>query len=196
MDIGHIRSALTSETHATQLVELDENELASVLIIIYGKDPFVIMTEKAKTLKVHAGEIAFPGGKWCAKDKDLLETAIRETKEELHLEVSKEQVVGKLDSVITLNSKYKITPFIAILDTVPSLIANSEVESILHIPLISFLNTMAEDNLPEHRSIKEMHVFTFEKYNIWGASARMLKQINSLLSKKICFRIYHHLSLV
>jgi len=35
--------------------------------------------------------------------------------------VSKEQVVGKLDSVITLNSKYKITPFIAILDAVPSL---------------------------------------------------------------------------
>jgi len=184
MDIGQIRSALTSEIHATQLGELDENELASVLIIIYGKDPFVIMTEKAKTLKVHAGEIAFPGGKWCTKDKDLLETAIRETKEELHLEVSKEQVVGKLDSVITLNSKYKITPFIAILDAVPSLTANSEVESILHIPLISFLNTMAEDNLPEHRSIKEMHTFTFEKYNIWGASARMLKQINTLLSKK------------
>ena len=90
MDIGQIRSALTSEIHTTQLVELDENELASVLIIIYGKDPFVIMTEKAKTLKVHAGEIAFPGGKWCTKDKDLLETAIRETKEELCLEVSKE----------------------------------------------------------------------------------------------------------
>jgi len=184
MDIGQIRSALTSEIHTAQLTELDENELASVLIIIYGKDPFVIMTEKAKTLKVHAGEIAFPGGKWCAKDKDLLETAIRETKEELCLEVSKEQVVGKLDSVITLNSKYKIIPFIAILDTVPSLIANSEVESILHIPLISFLNTMAEDNLPEHRSIKEMHTFTFEKYNIWGASARMLKQINVLLSEE------------
>jgi len=184
MDIGQIRSALTSEIYTTQLAELDENELASVLIIIYGKDPFVIMTEKAKTLKVHAGEIAFPGGKWCAKDKGLLETAIRETKEELRLEVSKEQVVGKLDNVITLNSKYKITPFIAILDTVPSLIANSEVESILHIPLTSFLNTMADDNLPEHRSIKEMHTFTLEKYNIWGASARMLKQINTLLSKK------------
>ncbi len=184
MDIGQIRSALTSEIHATQLGELDENELASVLIIIYGKDPFVIMTEKAKTLKVHAGEIAFPGGKWCAKDKDLLETAIRETKEELRLEVSKEQVVGKLDSVITLNSKYKITPFIAILDTIPSLTANSEVESILHIPLTPFLNTMDEDDLPEHRSIKEMYTFTFEKHNVWGASARMLKQINTLLSKK------------
>jgi len=149
MDIEQIRSALTSEINPTSLSELDENELASVLVIIYGKEPTILMTEKAKTLKVHAGEIAFPGGKWCAKDKDLLETAIRETKEELCLEVSKEQVVGQLDSVITLNSRYRITPFIAILDAVPSLAANSEVESILHIPLESFLNTMGEDNLPD-----------------------------------------------
>jgi len=86
--------------------------------------------------------------------------------------------------VITLNSRYRITPFIAILDAIPSLAANSEVESILHIPLESFLNTMGEDNLPEHRSIEEMYTFTFEKYNVWGASARMLKQINTLLSKR------------
>ena len=184
MDIEQIRSALTSEINPTPLSELDENELASVLIIIYGKEPTILMTEKAQTLKVHAGEIAFPGGKWCEKDQDLLETAIRETKEELCLEISKEQVVGQLDSVITLNSKYKITPFISFLENIPSLKANSEVGSILHIPLVSFLNTMAEDNLPEHRSIKEMHTFTFEKYNVWGASARMLKQINTLFSKK------------
>ena len=184
MDIEQIRSALTTEINPPSLSELDENELASVLIIIYGKEPTILMTEKAQTLKVHAGEIAFPGGKWCEKDKDLLETAIRETKEELCLDVSKEQVVGQLDSVITLNSKYKITPFIAFLENIPSLKANSEVESILHIPLISFLSTMADDNLPEHQSIKEMHVFTFEKYNIWGASARMLKQISILLSEK------------
>ena len=184
MDIEQIRSALTNEINPTSLSELDENELASVLIIIYGKEPTILMTEKAQTLKVHAGEIAFPGGKWCEKDKDLLETAIRETKEELCLDVSKEQVVGQLDSVITLNSKYKITPFIAFLENIPSLKANSEVESILHIPLISFLSTMADDNLPEHQSIKEMHMFTFEKYNIWGASARMLKQISILLSEK------------
>ena len=184
MDIEQIRSALTSEIHTTPLTELDENELASVLIIIYGKDPFVIMTEKAKNLKVHAGEIAFPGGKYHERDYDLLETAIRETKEELGLEVQKEQVIGQLNNVFTLNSKYKITPFIAILDTIPSLKANSEVESILHIPLVSFLNTMDEDNLPEHRSIREMYTFTFEKHNVWGASARMLRQINVLLSEK------------
>ena len=184
MDIEQIRSALTSEIKTLPSAELDGNEIASVLIIIYGKNPFIIMTKKASNLKVHAGEIAFPGGKWCEKDQDLLETAIRETKEELCLDVSKENVVGQLDNVITLNSKYKITPFIAILDAVPSLAANSEVESILHIPLESFLNTMGEDNLPEHRSIEEMYTFTFEKHNVWGASARMLRQINVLLSVK------------
>ena len=184
MDIEQIRSVLTSEIKTIPPADLDGNELASVLIIIYGESPFVIMTKKASNLKVHAGEIAFPGGKWCEKDQDLLETAIRETKEELCLDVSNEHVIGQLDSVITLNSKYRITPFIAILDTVPSLTANSEVESILHIPLASFLNTMGEDNLPEHRSIMEMYTFTFEKHNVWGASARMLKQINTLLSKK------------
>ena len=183
MDIEQIRSALASEIHPI-LSAVDENELASVLIVIYGKNPFIIMTEKSRNLKVHAGEISFPGGKLSEQDSDLLETAIRETKEELCLEISKEDVIGQLDDVITSNSKYKITPFIAILDVVPTLTANSEVESILHIPLESFLNTMSEDNLPEHRSIQEMYTFTFEKYNIWGASARMLKQINTLLSDK------------
>ena len=164
MNIEQIRSTLTSEIRPIPS-SIDGNELASVLIIIYGK-------------------ISFPGGKWCEQDQDLQETAIRETREELCLEVSKEHVIGQLDDVITLNSRYKITPFIAILDVIPNLTANSEVESILHIPLTSFLNTMSEDILPEHRAIKEMYTFMFEKYNVWGASARMLKQINSLLSEK------------
>ena len=184
MDIEQIRSTLTSEIHTTLPAELDGNELASVLIIIYGKEPMILMTKKAKTLKVHAGEISFPGGKWYEKDQDLLETAIRETKEELCLEVSKEHIVGQLNNVITLNSKYRITPYLAILDSIPSLKANSEVESILHIPLVSLLRTMADDNHPEHRSIKEMYAFTFENHHIWGASARMLKQINTMFSDK------------
>ena len=184
MDTEQIRSVLTSEIKTIPPADLDGNELASFLIIIYGKNQFIIMTKKASNLKVHAGEIAFPGGKWCEKDQDLLETAIRETKEELCLDVSREHVIGQLDSVITLNSRYRITPFIAILDTVPSLTANSEVESILHIPLAPFLYTMDEDDLPEHRSIKEMYTYTFENHHVWGASARMLKQINTIFSDK------------
>ncbi len=184
MDIEQIRSVLTNEINPKPLSELDENELASVLVVIYGKEPFILMTEKAKSLKVHGGEISFPGGKWCAKDQDLLETAIRETEEELSLQISREQVIGQLDNVITLNSKYQITPFVAILENISPLQPNSEVKSILNIPLASCLKTMTKDTNPEHISIKEMYTLTFEKYNIWGASARMLRQLNTLLNKK------------
>ena len=155
MDIEQIRSVLTNEIKPISLSKLDENELASVLIIIYGKEPIILMTEKAKTLKVHAGEISFPGGKWCEKDEDLLETAIRETEEELDLQISRKQIIGQLDPVVTLNSKYMITPFVTILDGIHSLKPNSEVNSVLHIPLEPFLKTMDEDMHPEHRSIKK-----------------------------------------
>ena len=184
MDIGKIRSVLTNEIHPKPISELDENELASVLVVIYGKEPFILMTEKAKSLKVHGGEISFPGGKWCAEDHDLLETAIRETEEELSLQISKKQVIGQLNNVVTLNSKYKITPFVAILESISPLKPNSEVKSILHIPFVSFLKTMTKDTNPEHISIKEMYTLTFEKYNIWGASARILNQIFMLFSEK------------
>ena len=184
MDIGKIRSVLTNEIHPEPISELDENKLASVLVVIYGKEPFILMTEKASSLKVHGGEISFPGGKWCTKDQDLLETAIRETEEELCLQISREQVIGQLDNVITLNSKYKITPFVAILENISSLKPNSEVKSILRIPLVPFLKTKTKDINPEHLSIREMHTLTFEKYCIWGASARILKQIFMLFSEK------------
>ena len=184
MDIGKIRSVLTNEIQPKPITELDEIKLASVLEGIYGKEPFILMTEKAPSLKVHGGEISFPGGKWCTKDQDLLETAIRETEEELCLQISREQVIGQWDNVITLNSKYKITPFVAILENISSLKANSEVNSILHIPLVPFLKTMTKDTNPEHLSINEMYTLTFEKYNIWGASARILKQIFMLFSEK------------
>ena len=184
MGIEQIRSALTNKIKPSAFSKLDENEFASVLIIIYGKEPTILMTEKAKTLKVHAGEISFPGGKLCEKDSDLLETALRETEEELDIRISRKQIIGQLEPVVTLNSKYMITPFVAILDKIHPLKPNSEVNSVLHIPFMPFLKTMAEDIDPEHRSIKEMYTFTFEKYQIWGASARMIRQIFMLLSKK------------
>ena len=51
--------------------------LASILVVIYGKEPIVVMTEKPKHMKFHAGEISFPGGKLDSDDSDLLETALR-----------------------------------------------------------------------------------------------------------------------
>ena len=155
--------------------------LASVLVVIYGKDPIVVMTEKPKHMKFHAGEISFPGGKLDPDDSDLLETALRETSEEIGLTLTKDQIIGQLDPVITLNSGFLILPFISVINKIPTLAANSEVEKIFHIPLESFLKTIANDPEPSHNIIQEMYTFEYQNQVVWGASARILKQIQNCL---------------
>ena len=155
--------------------------LASILVVIYGKDPIVVMTEKPKHMKFHAGEISFPGGKLDSADSDLLQTALRETSEEIGLTISKDQVIGQLEPVVTLNSGFLILPFISIVDTIPPLSANCEVEKIFHIPLESFLKTESKDPDPSHNIIQEMFTFEYQNQIVWGASARILKQIQSCL---------------
>ena len=155
--------------------------LASVLVVIYGNEPVVVMTEKPKNMKFHAGEISFPGGKLDNNDLDLLETALRETSEEIGLAITREQVIGQLDPVVTLNSGFLILPFVSVVDEISNLTANSEVEKIFHIPLESFLQTVARDPDPSHNIIQEMYTFEYQKQIVWGASARILKQIQDCL---------------
>ena len=178
-----IQNALTTEINPKILSD-GKNKLASVLIIIYGDKPEILMTKKPITLTQHGGEISFPGGKMSELDNDLLDTALRETKEETGLKISRDDVVGQLKQVITLNSGFTIVPFICMLDSIGHLVPNSEVESFLHIPLLPFLGTLENDLDPKHNSIQEMYTYTFEKNLIWGASARMLKQITDVLKKE------------
>jgi len=178
MFLDDIKSTLSSPV----IPKLESNEkyrLASVLVVIYGESPIVVMTEKPKHMKFHAGEISFPGGKFDADDSDLLETALRETSEEIGLTITRDQVIGQLESVITLNSGFLITPFVSVIDEIPALSANSEVERIFHIPLEPFLKTMAPDPDPSHNIIQEMYTFEYQDQIVWGASARILKQIKN-----------------
>ena len=153
--------------------------LASVLVVIYDDSPKIIMTEKPESMKFHAGEISFPGGKFDVTDSDLLETALRETGEEIGLHISRDQVLGQLDPVKTLNSGFLILPFVCILKEIPPLVSNSEVEKIFHIPLELLLDTMMKDFDPDHNLIDEMYTFEYQSQIVWGASARILRQIES-----------------
>ena len=179
MELENIKSILSSSIDPN--LETTDYRLASVLVVIYGKKPVVVMTEKPRHMKFHAGEISFPGGKLDSGDSDLLETALRETKEEIGLTIAKEQVVGQLKPVVTLNSGFLILPFVAVIDNIPPLSANAEVEEIFHISLDSFLKTMARDPDPSHNLIQEMYTFEYENKIVWGASARILKQIQDCL---------------
>lgn len=181
LELEKIKNTLSGPI-SSQVPSNLKTKLAAVLIVIYGPEPSVIMTERPKTMDHHAGEISFPGGRWEKDDSDLLATAIRETREEIGVEISNTQVIGQLKPVTTLNSGFTIAPFITIQEKIPLIRTTSEIESILQMPLIPLLKTMDKDEDPTHKSIQEMYTFKFQNHLIWGASARMLNQIANALS--------------
>ena len=183
MNLEQIKNSLASNISPI-LSKNEKTKLSSVLIIIFESSPKILMIKKPITMNYHGGEIAFPGGKISNEDGDLLDTAIRETKEETGIIISREQIIGQLKPVTTLNSGFTILPFVCILNKINELTPNSEVEEFLKIPLVPFLQTLTNDSDSEHNSIQEMYVLTFENNVIWGASARMIKQITEKITSQ------------
>ena len=177
MDLDIIRSALAAPLDPV----LDEPgwRPAAVLLLICGAVPHIIMTEKPQHMRVHAGEVSFPGGKPEHVDADLCETALRETREEIGHSVDRRSVIGQLEAVHTLNSRFTILPFVAVQNEIPSMRANAEVGAILRIPLKPLLKTLAADT----RRGSGMFTLTYQDKIIWGASARMLEQAKSRLAR-------------
>lgn len=172
MDLSHLRNALASSLDPT----LDEPgwHHAAVLLLVCGRVPHVIMTEKPQYMRLHAGEISFPGGKQEISDTDLCETALRETNEEIGCAVDRCNVIGQLETVHTLNSGFAILPFVAVQESMPDMRANTEVGEIMRIPLEPLLKTLAVDT----RHGSDMFVLRYMDKIIWGASARMLEQMS------------------
>ena len=180
MNLEKISNSLSSKINPI-LPDDKKTKFASVLILIFEESSNILMIKKPITMNQHGGEIAFPGGKISDEDGDLLDTAIREAREETGISVTRNQIIGQLKPVTTLNSGFTILPFICIVNKVNDFSPNSEVEEFFEIPLISLLQTLSNDEDPEHNSIQEMYTFTFQNHVIWGASARMLKQITDKL---------------
>lgn len=160
---------------------------AAVLIIIHYTQliPHIILTKRSSNLRSHANEICFPGGKYIKEDKSLIETAIRETKEEIGLDIMRRDIIGALASVRTLTSKSIIIPFVTVQDKIsePNILAD-EIEKVIDIPLMEVLETMAPDTDHYNLSVKDVYKFTCQNEVIWGATARILKRLyDSICSK-------------
>lgn len=146
---------------------------SAVLAVLYGPEPRVLMIKKSDRLRQHAGEVAFPGGRAEEGDGGLLGTALRETREELGLDVERGRVVGELEPVSTLGSNFAVMPFVAALPRVPELRPSGEVAEVLRIPLGPLLETGRADPGRGPGALS----FSFEGRVIWGASARILEQM-------------------
>ncbi len=154
---------------------------AAVLLIIHFTDGYakILLCKRSERLKNHAGQISLPGGTFKPEDGSLLDTALRETREEIGIDLSKDSILGSLDEVSTLSSNFTIKPFIAVLDSIDSIkIDGSEVDYIIDVPLVELLSSMSMD---EEHGYKEAYIFRYRGHVVWGATARILKQLKDIL---------------
>ena len=154
-----------------------ENLKASAVLIpvFYSQGQYhVLFTERSDDVVFHKGEVCFPGGSQEPSDSSLLQTALRESEEEIGLKAEDTEILGELDDSTTFTSNYVISPFVAFITHPHSLKTNGrEVKGAFSVPL-PFL--MDEANFKQ-----DSYSYDYEGHIIWGATARIVRQLIDLL---------------
>jgi 8-oxo-dGTP pyrophosphatase MutT (NUDIX family) len=145
----------------------------------------VLLTQRTAHLNKHPGQISFPGGSAEELDSSPIETALRETEEEIGLARRHVEIIGVLPDHITASS-YLVTPVVGLLTPPFELIAESnEVAEIFEVPLGFLMNGANHQRmsfeLPEGAGRRSFYAMPFERFFIWGATAGMLRNLFHLL---------------
>jgi 8-oxo-dGTP pyrophosphatase MutT (NUDIX family) len=152
---------------------------AAVLVPVIAHETGLtaLLTLRTPHLAVHAGQIAFPGGKIDPSDRGPGAAALREAREEIGLDPATVTIIGYLDRYLT-GTGYRITPVVARVAPDPMLALNpQEVQEAFEVPLAFLM-----DPQNHHRSSRifmgrERHFYEmpFEGRYIWGITAGIIR---------------------
>lgn len=150
----------------------------------YKNEYYLLFTLRSNKVKHHQGQISFPGGA-LNKGERMLNCAIRETYEELGIRLKKEEVLGRLDDILTI-SKFKVSPFVFFTkdrDILREICPNDEIAEVLNVPLSFLLTHKPRTEDVQYGRLKiRQYFYDYKGYIIWGATGRILKQYLDILS--------------
>jgi 8-oxo-dGTP pyrophosphatase MutT (NUDIX family) len=131
----------------------------------------------------HRGEMSFPGGKFESRyDKSLIDTALRETEEEIGVPRNNIKILGCLHDFPTM-SQYIISPFIGIIKEDQPLIRDErEVQAIVRVPIDFFIykKKFRQEIYEVNGNKFPVYFFDYKEktsgkiYTIWGATAYII----------------------
>ncbi len=150
---------------------------AAVLVALTEQAvPEVILTRRADHMNSHSGEVALPGGMWEPTDADLLQTALRESWEEVALPSRAVSVHAQLPYRLTRRG-VGVTPFVGLVPPDQQLVANpEELDSIFRVPLTFFLQPENCGSFPLAIDGQELWFpcYDYDHYRIWGMTLNVL----------------------
>lgn len=160
---------------------------AGVLIPLIYKEGqhYIILTRRTEQVEYHKGEISFPGGAHDPEDRNLQETALRETEEEIGIPSQDVQILGALDDAFTIISHFVVTPYLGVIQYpyCPKINPN-EAKEILEIPLLFFYEEQHYREKILQMQDKQVKSYVFqwkEDSTIWGMTAYIIKNFCNIL---------------
>jgi 8-oxo-dGTP pyrophosphatase MutT (NUDIX family) len=153
---------------------------AAVLVPLYldGGEWHVLFTQRTHLVETHKGQVSFPGGRVEPEDTSRVETALRETEEEIGLRREDVTVLGQLDELLTV-TQYHITPIVGVFSLPYTFVlSTAELSEVFGAPL-AWLANPANLEIQEREPMVPgrkipVYYLHYLGYTIWGATARML----------------------
>ena len=160
-----------------------EGRQAGVLVMLQDEpEPRVLLGRRAMHLKLHPGEIAFPGGKREAADKGPWDTALREAEEEVGVPASAVTPLGELPPLVTRYG-FEVHPCIA---RVPAgldwVVDPGEFDSVFLAPLARFADRdlFRLEEMSDGEHTRMVPHYQVEDDNVWGVTAAVLAQLANI----------------
>lgn len=151
---------------------------AAVLVplIDHSEGMTVLLTKRTEHLAHHAGQVSFPGGRREEHDSDAIDTALRETEEEVGLDRQHIEIAGFLDLYQT-RTGFLVTPVVGFVRPGFTLQPDPmEVAEVFEVPLSFVLDSRnhQRDSRMFRGERRHFYVLPYQNYYIWGATAAML----------------------
>ena len=158
---------------------------AAVLLCLYPKDGdyCVLLNKRSEQVEHHKGEISFPGGAKDPEDSDFLETALRESEEEMGISRGDVTILGELDDIIT-RSNFEVKVYVGTIPyPYPFRPSAIEIAEVLEVPLSVLRDgsTVRQESHWTDGQLVTAKSYAYEQHIIFGATAKILEQFLELL---------------
>lgn len=168
--------------------EVQNAQKSAVLILFFHEEGILklIVIRRSDYVGIHAGQIAFPGGRFDEDDVDVRNTALREIEEEIGISKNLIEIIGRLSDIYVPPSNFLISVFVGFLEHRPVYsLQEREVAEVIEIPVKDFLkpDLIKEKDFYVSSVIAATNAPYYDIANapIWGASAMVISELVDLL---------------
>jgi 8-oxo-dGTP pyrophosphatase MutT (NUDIX family) len=183
---ARLRAALLDPSEAQQ-IEVAGSAAAAVLAALFERDGelYAVFTKRRSHLRLHAGQISFPGGRRERGDRDLIHTALREAHEEIGLDARTVTLVGALSPTPTVVTDIAIYPIVGLIPPPGAwTIADAEVEAVIEASLAQLAASHRMQTFTRNNGERvTTDAYTVGSDTMWGATARIVTELLARLAR-------------